>query len=66
MIASQNKVLLQSVKRWDQMALCKKCSTSSEFAQNEDINNTLIIDCSGFPYVDYLGLRTLNKVIKFC
>lgn len=24
----------------------------------------LVIDCSGFPYVDYLGLCTLKRVIN--
>lgn len=26
-------------------------------------NITLIIDCSGFPYVDYLGLCALKRVL---
>ncbi|KAF7627327.1 STAS domain-containing protein [Meloidogyne graminicola] len=53
-------VLIESVKK---RKLQKKCSATEKLvlANHE---NTLIIDCSGFPYVDFLGLQTLKKVYK--
>uniref|UniRef100_A0A914H0U4 Calmodulin n=1 Tax=Globodera rostochiensis TaxID=31243 RepID=A0A914H0U4_GLORO len=52
------KVLLQSMKRWEQLTSYKK------YQKGRCHENALIIDCSGFPYVDFLGLRTLKKVYK--
>ncbi|TMS34160.1 hypothetical protein L596_001800 [Steinernema carpocapsae] len=41
-------VAMEDICRWDGKAPGERCS--------------LIIDCSGFPYVDYLGLTTLKTV----
>lgn len=38
-------------------------STRGNFYTMSTSQTILIIDCSGFPYVDYLGLCTLKRVI---
>uniref|UniRef100_A0A915NJR0 STAS domain-containing protein n=2 Tax=Meloidogyne TaxID=189290 RepID=A0A915NJR0_9BILA len=59
-----NKVLIQSAKkRKIQLNLCRTYSATEKLVL-ANYENTLIIDCSGFPYVDFLGLQTLKKVYK--
>ncbi|KAL3091743.1 hypothetical protein niasHT_024325 [Heterodera trifolii] len=64
------KVLIQCVKRWEQRTFDKKHGAKADNGRREKAeigpgaNNALIIDCSGFPYVDFLGLKTLKKVYK--
>ncbi|CAK5090494.1 unnamed protein product [Meloidogyne enterolobii] len=55
-------VLIQSAKkRKIQLNLCRTYSATEKLVL-ANYENTLIIDCSGFPYVDFLGLQTLKKV----
>lgn len=58
-----DKSVRKALKKWD-----KRCPLESDElgfvwrTQNLSNKTALIIDCSGFPYVDYMGMVTLKRV----